>query len=135
MEVSITNGDNIPRIRDDNNQPLPIKEKVKLQVHLLKKVETVTFYVAERLAAPIILGCNFCGKHIEAITPRQRAVKMYEGTFFAHITLTYEWFYERRSPRRKHICATKRADLQQDFHILDSNSIISFPNLGEINNR
>ena len=42
--------------------------------------ELVTFYVAERLAADVILGCDFCDRHIEAIRPRKRLVEMDDGS-------------------------------------------------------
>lgn len=57
------------RIRDAQNLPLLIKLKIGLQVLLVTNVETVTAYVVYRLAAPIILLCYLCDKHIESKRP------------------------------------------------------------------
>lgn len=76
----MTTGNYIPRIRDANNRPLPITGKVKLHVHLQKKVETVNVYVADQLASPIILGWDFCDKKIKSIRPLQRVVELDDGT-------------------------------------------------------
>lgn len=80
----------MPRIRDSNNRPILINWKEKLQVHIGKKVETffpmctwrftVTLFVADRLGAPIILGCDLFDKQIEAIRPRKRVVENDDGT-------------------------------------------------------
>ena len=44
------------------------------------RVEIINFKVVERLAVPVILGCDYCDKHVEAIKPRQRVVERDDGT-------------------------------------------------------
>ena len=51
-----------------------------MTVMLAHRVETISFYVVERLTTQAILGCDFCGKHVEAIKPRQRLVEMDDET-------------------------------------------------------
>ena len=68
------------RVRDANNRLLPIVGKVALFVRLGSRLERITFYVSDRLAAPVILGCDFCDTHVEAIRPRRRVVELDDGT-------------------------------------------------------
>ena len=41
---------------------------------------SLTFIVRKTLAAPLILGCGFCDRFVEAIFPRQKTFLMYDGT-------------------------------------------------------
>ena len=43
-------------------------------------MEIISFKVFERLAVPVILGWDYCEKHVEAIKPRQRIVELDDGT-------------------------------------------------------
>ena len=38
------------------------------------------FLVCDRLAAPVILGCDFCDRVVEAIYPRKRVVELDDGS-------------------------------------------------------
>lgn len=40
---------------------------------------TVKLYVVEKLVTYLILGCDFCDKHIEEIRPRQSIVEPEDG--------------------------------------------------------
>ena len=44
------------------------------------RFEVVKFNVVERLGTDVILGCDFCDKHIEAIRPRKRLIELDDGT-------------------------------------------------------
>ena len=44
--------------------------KDNLGVELGNRVEAVSFYVFERLSTQVLLGCDFCAKHFEAIPAR-----------------------------------------------------------------
>ena len=44
------------------------------------RFEVVKFNVVERLGTHVILGCDFCDKHIEAICPRKRLIELDDGT-------------------------------------------------------
>ena len=64
------------KVRDANNQALVIVGRINLTVQLGMKSSIVTFYVVDKLATPIILGCDFCDRHVEAIRPRRRLVEL-----------------------------------------------------------
>jgi len=68
------------RVKDANNRSLNILGTISLQVQVGSRAEAISFYVVERLATSVILGCNFCDKHVEAIRPRLRLVEMDDGT-------------------------------------------------------
>ncbi len=68
------------RVRDANKRQLRLAGTVDLKVTIGNRDQLVTFYVAEQLATPVILGCDFCDKHIEAIKPRRRVVELVDGT-------------------------------------------------------
>ena len=68
------------RIKDAGNCNFRIAGKITLTVMLGHRVESISFYSVERLTTQVILGCDFCDKHVEAIKPRQRFVEMDDGT-------------------------------------------------------
>ncbi len=68
------------KVRDANNRPLSMLGKINLHVQIGTKVSLVAFYVVEKLATSIILGCDFCDKNIDAIRPRKRYVELDDGT-------------------------------------------------------
>ncbi len=68
------------RVRDANKRQLRLAGTVDLRVTIGNRDQLVTFYVAEQLATPVILGCDFCDEHIEAIKPRRRVVELVDGT-------------------------------------------------------
>ena len=67
-------------IKDAGNRNGKIDGKINLTVELGHRVEAISFYVVERLTTQIILGCDFCDKHVEEIKPRQRLVEMDDGS-------------------------------------------------------
>ena len=69
-----------PCINDANGRPLAIVGTIPLYVRMARYVVKVDFIVCDRLAADIVLGCDFCDRYIEAIRPRQRAVELEDGT-------------------------------------------------------
>ena len=70
----------LPNIGDANNNPLSMIGTLALVVRLGRRIVKVYFIVCERLVAPVILGCDFCGRFVEAIRPRMKLVEMDEGT-------------------------------------------------------
>ena len=70
----------LPDIADANSNPIQVKGIKRLLVRLKTRAYWVEFIVCDSLAAPVILGCDFCHKHVEAILPRQRLVDVVEGT-------------------------------------------------------
>ena len=81
------------RIRDANNRSLNIQGTVNLTCTVGGRSEIVTFYVVERLATEVILGCDYCDKHVESIRPRRRLVEMEDGSTVPIV---------RRPDKRKH---------------------------------
>ena len=68
------------KTKDANNRPIQPVGVVSLAVDIGGRVEVINFKVVERLAVPVILGCDYCDKHVEAIKPRQRFVELEYGT-------------------------------------------------------
>ena len=57
-----------------------MKGTTRLSVNVGKGDEIVTFYVAEKFATPVLVGCVYCDSHVEAIRPRNRIVEMSDGS-------------------------------------------------------
>ena len=53
---------------------------VDLVTRLGNRIVKVEFIVCERLAAPVILGCDFCDRFVEAIFLRKPLIEMDDGT-------------------------------------------------------
>ena len=67
-------------IGDANNNPLSMLGVISLIVRLGTFLVKLDFIVCERLAAPVILGCDFCDRFVEAIKPRKKLVELEDGT-------------------------------------------------------
>ena len=67
-------------IKDANNNRLKIAGRIDLVCQIGDRADTVSFYVAEKLATDVILGCNYCDHHVEAIRPRKRLIEMVDGS-------------------------------------------------------
>ena len=70
----------IPTIADANGRPLRTSGQIPLVVRLGDRTMRFIFIVCERLAAPVILGCEFNDKFVEAIYPRRKVVELDDGT-------------------------------------------------------
>lgn len=68
------------KIVDANKRRVEIEGTIDLSVELGGRIESVRFNVVPRLAVEVILGCDFCDKHVEAIRPRKRLVELDDGT-------------------------------------------------------
>lgn len=72
--------DNIS-VRDASNRIVMIGGTITLVVNIGNRTSTnVTFNVVERLGTDVILGCDFCDSHVEAIRPRLRVIELTDGT-------------------------------------------------------
>lgn len=65
---------------DANGRPLDIIGTVSLNTQLGTTSTRVEYLVCSRLAASVILGCDFNDRHVEAILPRERLVRLDDGT-------------------------------------------------------
>ena len=54
--------------------------KITLAMELGKRFEAVSFYAVESLCTQVLLGCDFCDKHVESIRPLKRVVELDDGT-------------------------------------------------------
>ena len=70
----------VPTIADANGRPLRTSGQIPLVVRLCNRTMKCTFIVCERLAAPVILGCEFNDRFVEAIYPRRKLVELDDGT-------------------------------------------------------
>lgn len=62
------------------NRKVHTSGTINLAVEIGNKAEMVTFNVVERLATNILLSCDYCDRHVEAIKPGQRLVGLEDGT-------------------------------------------------------
>ena len=67
-------------VKDANNRRITIEGTINLAVQVGTRFEIVKFNVVERLGTDVILGCDYCDKHVEAIRPRRRIVELDDGT-------------------------------------------------------
>ena len=93
----------LPNLSDENNNPIRMIGLDELVVRLGNRIVKVEFIVCERLAAPVIFGCDFCDRFVEAIFFRKRLIEMDDGRT---VPIT------RRSLR--HPYKQVRKDLKQD---------------------
>lgn len=70
----------LPHISDANSNPIKMTGYIDQVARLGTRLVKVTFIVCESLAAPVILGCDFCDRFVEAIHPRKREVELDDGT-------------------------------------------------------
>lgn len=70
----------LPDICDANGKPLSMLGAATLPVRLGNRLVKVEFIVCNKLAAPAILGCDFCDRFVEAILPRRKLVELDDGT-------------------------------------------------------
>lgn len=63
-----------------NNNPLRTLSAISLVVRLSCSVVKLIFIVRGSLAAPVIPGCDFCDRFVEAIRPRTRSVQLADGS-------------------------------------------------------
>ena len=67
-------------VKDANNRRVVIAGTINLTVQVGKRREVVKFNVVERLGTDVILGCDYCDKHVESIRPRKRLVELDDGS-------------------------------------------------------
>ena len=51
-------------VKDANNRRVAIDGTINLAVQVGSRFEVIKFNVVERLGTDVILGCDFCDKHI-----------------------------------------------------------------------
>lgn len=68
------------QITDANSNPLQTAGTIELLVRLENCLSKVEFIVTKALAAPVLLGCDFCDKYMDAIMPRRKRVELLDGT-------------------------------------------------------
>ena len=79
-EAEIDTGSKLPGISDANDNPIHMLGTTQQVFRLGHRVVSLTFIVFKTLAAPLILGCDFCDRFVEAIFPRQKTILMDDGT-------------------------------------------------------
>lgn len=63
-------------IRDANKRHIKSLGTIKLVVQLGNHVFMFPFIVCTTLAAPVVLGCDYCDRFVEAIRPKDREVEL-----------------------------------------------------------
>ena len=69
----------LPNVADANNNPIRMMGLADLIVRLGSRLVKLEFIVCEHLAAPLILGCDFMDRFVEAIYPRKKTVERDDG--------------------------------------------------------
>ena len=77
--AKINTSTNLPEVSDANVNPIQMLGTAQQVVRLGHRVMSLTFIVCRTLAAPLILGCDFCDRFVEAIFPRQKTILMDDG--------------------------------------------------------
>ena len=70
---------NIPQLADANGNPLRITGRIKLLIQLGRKVLDAEFFVAPKLAVPVILGTSIMNSHVDAIRCRAQRIDVHDG--------------------------------------------------------
>ena len=70
---------NIPQLADANGNPLRITGRIKLLIQLGRKLLDAEFFVAPKLAVPVILGTGIMNSHVEAIRCRAQRIDVHDG--------------------------------------------------------
>ena len=86
----------LPDIADANSNPIHVEGIELLLVRLKTRAYLVESIVCDSLAGPVILGCDFCDKHVESILPRQRLVELEDGTTIPIVRKLLGWVTESR---------------------------------------
>lgn len=61
-------------IRNAGWKPVSVVGDINLVFQISNVSVEVPFYVLEGLATSVILGCDYCNTHVEAIRPRKRII-------------------------------------------------------------
>lgn len=61
-------------VRDANNRKMNTRGTINLSIEVGNRFEMVKFKVVEALVTNILLGCDYCDRHIEYIKPKQRTM-------------------------------------------------------------
>ena len=77
---AVVTPDEILTFADANGRPLRASGQIPLVVRLGDHTIRCTFVVCERLAAPVILRCEFNDKFVEAIYTRRKLVELEDDT-------------------------------------------------------
>lgn len=72
-------------VHDASTKPLRIVCSINLFVHAGRVHVWVTVLICKRLAAPGILGCDFCNRSVECTYPKTRLVELIDRLTFAII--------------------------------------------------
>ena len=67
-------------VADANNNSITMTGLVDLLVRLGSRIAKAEFIVCEQLAAPVIIGCDFCDRFAEAIYPRKKTIELGDGS-------------------------------------------------------
>ena len=70
----------LPDICDANDRPLRMIGTIRLVVRLGRLVSLADFIICQQLAAPMILGADYCDRFVEAIRPRKKLIELDDGS-------------------------------------------------------
>lgn len=74
MREKIEPLDNDINVRKTSNKSVSVIRSINLFVNIGTNTEHVRFYVVDKLATSVILGCHYCDIHVDTIRPRFKIV-------------------------------------------------------------
>lgn len=80
MWEKIKNRPDAPRIRDASSKRISVSGKIELMVEFWSRVEVISLKFVKSLATKVILGFDFCDKHVESMNPWKKTVQLDDGT-------------------------------------------------------
>ena len=78
----------VPQLADANGNPLRIKGKIILSLQLGHKSFEEEFFVAPKLAVPLILGTGAMNTHVDAIRCRAQRIDIHDGGSIAILVMS-----------------------------------------------
>lgn len=73
---TIRRGNGVPNVRNASRKAIPFFRAIGPVVQIVTSTKIVNFFVVEKLAKSVILVCDFCDVHAEAIKPIITVVDM-----------------------------------------------------------
>ena len=80
LGVDVIRNGPLPNVADANNNPIRMTGLVDVVVRLGSRIAKAEFILCERLAAPVIVGCDFCDLFVEAIYSRKETIELDDGS-------------------------------------------------------
>lgn len=109
--------------RDASNRLVSIAGTLKLSVNVGSQSTNVKFYVVERVGTDLVLSCDFCDAHAEAIRPGKREIELADGSTVPIMQTSQKRSIDLVSVPKEQECITPKSP--SNHNIIASNTEIS----------